>query len=160
MEADGQIPCFKKIRSFLGMVLYYQHFIEGCSAKAKPLFKLTAGSSKQTRGKLGRKPKNRPNVTKLTPADWTPACQRAFEVLKSDLLQSVTLAHPMFDQPFILAVDASFDGVGAVLSQIPPGEEIARPVASRTLSRSQMNYPAHRLEFFALKWAVCEKFIG
>ena len=66
----------------------------------------------------------------------------------------------MFDQPFILAVDASFDGVGAVLSQVPPGEEIARPVAfaSRTLSRSQMNYPAHRLEFFALKRAICEKF--
>ena len=113
-------------------------------AKAKPLFKLTAGSSKQTRGK---KPKNRSNVTKLTPTDWTPDCQQAFEVLKSDLLQSVTLAHPMFDQTFILAVDMSFDGVGAVLSQIPPGEEIARPVAfaSRTLSRSQMNYPAHRL---------------
>lgn len=72
----------------------------------------------------------------------------------------MTLAHPLFDQPFILAIDASFDGVGAVLSQVSPGEEIARPVAfaSRTLSRSQMNYPAHRLEFFALKWAVFEKF--
>ena len=86
----------KKIRSFLGMVMYYQHFIEGCSAKAKPLFKLTAGSSKQTRGKLGRK--KRLSVTKLAPTDWTPALQQAFVVLKSDLLQSVTLAQPMFDQ--------------------------------------------------------------
>ena len=160
MEADGQTPCSKKIRSFLGMVLYYQHFIEGCSAKAKPLFKLTAGSTKQTPVRKGRKPKNRLSVTKVANTDWTPACQKAFETLKSGLLHSVTLAHPFFDQPFILAVDASFDGVGAVLSQVPPGEEIARPVAyaSRTLSRSQMNYPAHRLEFFALKWAVCEKF--
>ena len=96
MEADGQTPCSKKIRSFLGMVMYYQHFIEGCSAKAKPLFKLTAGSSKQTRGKLGRK--KRLSVTKLAPTDWTPALQQAFVVLKSDLLQSVTLAQPMFDQ--------------------------------------------------------------
>lgn len=42
MESDGRTPCAKKIRSFLGMVLYYQHFIEGCSAKAKPLFNLVA----------------------------------------------------------------------------------------------------------------------
>lgn len=160
MEVDGQTPCPKKIRSFLGMVLYYQHFIESCSAKAKPLFQLTSGSSKQTPVRKGRKPRKRMCYPKLTPSDWTPACQQAFEVLKMELLQSVTLAHPFFDQPFILAIDASFDGVGAVLSQVPPGEEIARPVAfaSRTLSRSQMNYPAHRLEFFALKWAVCEKF--
>lgn len=61
---------------------------------------------------------------------------------------------------FILAVDAYFDGLGAVLSQIPRGSDMARPVAfaSKTLSRSQMNYPAHRLEFLALKWAVCDKY--
>lgn len=160
MEANGQTPCPKKIRSFLGMVLYYQHFIKGCSAKAKPLFQLTSGSSKQSPVRKGRKPRKRMCYAELTPSDWTPACQSAFEALKSDLLLSVILAHPLFDQPFILAIDASFDGVGAVLSQVPPGEEVARPVAfaSRTLSRSQMNYPAHRLEFFALKWAVCEKF--
>lgn len=46
MEPDGKTPCQKKIRSFLGMVLYYQHFIEGCSAKAKPLFKLTTQTKK------------------------------------------------------------------------------------------------------------------
>lgn len=45
MEADGQTPFPNKIRSFLGMVLYYQHFIEGCSAKVKPLLQLTAGPS-------------------------------------------------------------------------------------------------------------------
>ncbi|KAJ8355217.1 hypothetical protein AAFF_G00085090 [Aldrovandia affinis] len=72
----------------------------------------------------------------------------------------VTLAHPDFGKPFILAVDASFDGIGAVISQLQPGEKIARPVAfaSRTLSRAQLNYPAHRLEFLALKWAICDKF--
>lgn len=160
MKEDGQTPCAKKIRSFLGMVLYYQHFIEGCSAKAKPLFQLTSGSNKQSPVRKGRKSKKRLCYAKLTPADWTSACQNAFDVLRKDLLQSVTLAHPLFDQPFILAVDASFDGVGAVLSQVPPGEKLARPVAfaSRTLSKAQMNYPAHRLEFFALKWAVCDKF--
>lgn len=37
---------------------------------------------------------------------------------------------------------------------------MARPIAfaSKSLSRSQRNNPAHRLEFLALKWAVCDKF--
>ncbi len=38
MEADGITPSQKKIRSFLGMILYYQHFIIDCSAKAKTSF--------------------------------------------------------------------------------------------------------------------------
>ncbi|KAI4872904.1 hypothetical protein NFI96_001931 [Prochilodus magdalenae] len=162
MESDCVTPSQRKIRSFLGMVLYYQHFIEDCSAKAKPLFKLL--SEQEVRGKAsrGRKHCKRKPIApvKLSADDWTPECQIAFDTLKHDLTHSVTLAHPDFNEPFILAVDASFDGIGAVLSQVPPGESVARPVAfaSKTLSRSQLNYPAHKLEFLALKWAICEKF--
>lgn len=160
MESDGVTPCAKKIRSFLGMVLYYHHFIEGCSAKAKPLFSLVAEPTTQKRRGRGRKPKFKKGQVKLSPADWTGECKEAFRILKHELVHSVTLAHPDFNAPFILAVDASFDGIGAVLSQLPPGEKVARPVAfaSKTLSHSQLNYPAHRLEFLALKWAVCDKF--
>ena len=38
-DSNGVTPS-QKIWSFLGMVLYYQHFIEDCSTKARPLFKL------------------------------------------------------------------------------------------------------------------------
>lgn len=50
--------------------------------------------------------------------------------------------------------------IGAVLSQMTPGEKIAHPVAfaSKKLSKFQMNYPEHRLELLALKWAICDKF--
>lgn len=72
---------------------------------------------------------------------------------ENELVHSITLAHPDFSKPFVLAVNASFDGLGTVLSQLPADGTIVRPVAftSKTLSRSQLNYPAHRLEFLALQ---------
>lgn len=140
------------------MVLYHQHFIENCSSKAKPLFKLLSEQDAGEKARRGRKPKKKCHNLKLKPADWRPECRDAFE--KYDLLHSVTLAHPDIAKPFIQTVDASFDGIGAVISQLQPGDDVARPVAfaSRTLSRAQLNYPAHRLEFLPLKWAICKKF--
>lgn len=154
MESDGKTPSPTKIRSFLGMANYYSHFIEGLSGMAKPLFALTAGQ-KTKRGK--------PCVSKLRrlkPQDWTNGCELAVDKIKTAVTQTATLAHPDFKKPFVLFTDASMDGLGAVLSQIPEGEKRPRPVAfaNKSLSKSQSRYPAHRLEFFALKWAVCDKF--
>lgn len=85
--------------------------------------------------------KKRSGQVKLSADDWTSECQDAFDTLKHDLSHSVTLAHPDFEEPFILAVDASFDGIGAVLSQLQHGGKVARPVAfaSKTLSKSRLN---------------------
>lgn len=158
MENDECTPSVRRIKSFLGMVFYYQHFIPNCSSIAKPLFALTAGQKRRGRSARDKKPLGA--YRKLTPADWSAECGIAFDRLKTMLLGCVVLAHPDFDEPFILSVDASLNGLGAVLSQVPRGESKARPVAfaSKTLSASQQKYPAHRLEFMALKWSVCEKF--
>ncbi|CAL9689220.1 unnamed protein product [Knipowitschia caucasica] len=51
MEPDGVTPSPKRLRSFLGMVNYYQHFVPGFSAKAKPLFDLLKGEKKKGRTK-------------------------------------------------------------------------------------------------------------
>jgi len=40
MEEDGCTPSVKRLKSFLGMVFFYQSFISGCSAITKPLFAL------------------------------------------------------------------------------------------------------------------------
>lgn len=40
---DGCTLSVTKIKLFLGMVLYYQHFMSECSSFAKPLFALTSG---------------------------------------------------------------------------------------------------------------------
>ncbi len=49
------------------------------------------------------------------------------------------------------------DGLGGILYQ--EHEEGLCPVAfiSRSLSLSERNYPAHKLEFLALKWAVVDR---
>ena len=49
-------------------------------------------------------------------------------------------------------------GLGAVLYQLQGDKKRIIAYASRGLSKSEKNYSAHRLEFLALKWAVCEKF--
>ena len=119
----------------------------------KPLFALTAGQKR--RGKAGKYSQNPGVYRKLKPADWTPDCDSALASLKEKLLYCVVLTHPDFSKPLVLSIDASLDGLWAVLSQIPEGETKARLIA---LSGSQKRYPAHRLEFLALKSSVCEKF--
>ncbi|KAM7370275.1 hypothetical protein PAMP_011541 [Pampus punctatissimus] len=155
MEPDGGTPSQKRIRSFLGMVNYYQHFVPRYSAIAKPLFDLLKGGKRK-----GKHHKIKLSGRKLCASDWTADQEQSFEHLKSSLIHSAVLAHPDFTRPFMLSTDASLDGIGAVLSQVQEGETRARPIAfaSKSLSQSQKNYPAHRLEFLALKWAVCDKF--
>lgn len=155
MMDDGVTPSQKKIKSFLGMVMYYQQFIHDCSRIAKPLFALTAAP----KGRRGNA-QGAAAFRKLHPSDWREEHRSSFEQLKTALLESVVLAHPDFSRPFILSTDASQDGLGAVLSQVQEGESKARPIAfaSKALTRAQSRYPAHRLEFLALKWSVCEKF--
>lgn len=60
MEPDGVTPSQKHVRSFLGMVNYYQHFVPGYSAIAKPLFDLLTG----VKGK-GKQNKNKQEVVCL-----------------------------------------------------------------------------------------------
>lgn len=120
MMEDGVTPSQKKIKSFLGMIMYYQQFIQDCSRLAKPLFALTAAP----RGKKSN-PRGATSFKKLHSSDWKQKHENSFELLKSALLKSVALAHPDFNKPFILSTDASTDGLGAVLSQVQEGESKA-----------------------------------
>lgn len=156
MVEGTDTPSPTKIRSFLGMVGFYQQFFKGYSVISKPLFALMSGAGRPRRAKG----KNKPLSQGRSSADWTPACSEAFGKLKQALLNNVSLAHPNFSKPFLLSVDASSNGLGAVLSQLADGDDVARPIAfaSKSLNYAQSRYPAHRLEFLALKWAVYDKF--
>ena len=89
---------------------------------------------------------------------WTSECETAFQALKTSLMQAPVLAIANPTLPYELHTDASGSGLGAALYQKHDG--VLRPVAyaSRGLSISESHYPAHKLEFLALRWAVCHKF--
>lgn len=70
------------------------------------------------------------------------------------------LGFPDYSKPFELHTDASISGCGAVPYQWQGGEKRVINYASRGLSKSERNCPAHKLEFFALKWAITDKFSG
>uniref|UniRef100_A0A5S6QPX8 RNA-directed DNA polymerase n=1 Tax=Trichuris muris TaxID=70415 RepID=A0A5S6QPX8_TRIMR len=81
---------------------------------------------------------------------WNQDCEQAFQQLKHNLLSAPVLRLPDFTKTFILDVDASGDGLGAVLSQCFADGEHPIAYASRTLSKPERRYCATRRELLAL----------
>ena len=83
---------------FLGFSSYYRRFINNFAKIAQPLHSLTC---------------------KDTPFTWGPDQDCAFEELKKRLTTAPVLAYPNFTAKFCMEADASVQGLGAVLSQLP-----------------------------------------
>ncbi|CAI5671364.1 unnamed protein product [Oreochromis niloticus] len=151
----------RELKCFLGFAGYYRRFIDGYSKIAKPLNSLTAGYySPKKRGKvyLGERFKQPSNINLPFGEEWTLECENAFKTLIERLTSAPVLAFANPQLPYVLHTDASREGLGAALYQEQDGKLRAVAYASRGLSKSERNYPTHKLEFLALKWAVCEKF--
>ena len=54
--------------------------------------------------------------------------------------------------------DSSHEGLQAVLYQIQNGVRRVIAYASSSVNKTEINYPVHKLEFLALKWANTDKF--
>ena len=141
----------KTLRTFLGFTGYYRRFVKDYAKIVRPLNDLLVGhpTNKKTKSKSKR--------TK-TPWNWTEECQIAFDTLVERLTSPPVLAYADFSRPFVVSTDASIDGLGAVLYQEQEGHERVIAYASRGLRPSERNYPAHKLEFLCLKWALSDKF--
>lgn len=150
----------KTIRSFLGFCGYYRRFVCNYSAIVRPLTELTKGYAPTQKGNKAKRGNSEVYLDQREPFGerWDQACTDAFEKIKHCLTNAPVLAFADPSKPYMLHVDASLAGLGAVLYQDYP--EGLRPVAfaSRKLSPSERNYPIHQLEFLSLKWAIVEKF--
>ena len=132
------------VRSFLGFTNHYRRFIAGYAKVAKPLYKLTSGENASK---------------KKQEIEWNEQCETAFQKLKEICASTPVLQYADYKKPFTLFTDASESGLGAVLCQDDEnGKKKPVAYASRTLSQSEHNYDAHKLEFLALKWSVTEQF--
>ena len=150
VEAVAKWPTPKTVydaRSFLGFVGYYRRFIKDFSKIAKPIREVITGLENQSK-----------RSAKKTFVEWTEAADSAFEHLKKLCISTPILAYPDYKLPFVLHTDSSSEGLGAVLYQKQNGKLRVTAYASRSVSKAESHYPAHKLEFLALKWAVCEKF--
>ena len=124
----------RQVRSFVGMVNYYNRFIKDYATIAAPLQELM-----------------KKNVRFV----WTSKQQNAFETLKTKLVTAPIMAYPQKDGMFILDTDASDYAYGAVLSQLQPnkhGELVEKTIAyaSKKFSDREAKYCARRRELLAI----------
>lgn len=145
------------MRRLLGFLSYYRSYIQDFSRIASPLYELLQVKPGM-QGSLTHRGKSKgPQLSSRTPVEWTRGHQMALERLVDMLTSPPVLAYPDFNQPFVLHTE---QGLGAILYQQQDGKLRAIGYGSRTLTPAERNYNLHsgKLEFLALKWAVCEKF--
>ena len=123
-----------QVRQFVGLASYYRRFIEGFAKIAGPLHQLTKQNAE---------------------FKWTDECQVALDTLKNKLVEAPVLVYPDFDIGFVLETDASYQGLGAVLSQ-KLEDKLLHPVSfsSRALSPSEKSYAVTELQTLAVVWAT------
>ena len=122
------------VQSLLGNAMYYRKFIKGFAHLSDPLNKL---------------------LQKDHPFQWNEACEQAFNSLTTAFCEIVTLKFRNFSKPFIVDIDASDVGIGAVPSQLNE-VNVEQPVGyySRSISKSERKYAVNRKEMLALVEAL------
>ena len=147
VESIAQCPPpdpYTKVKSFVGLVGHYRHFIKGFAKIAVPQYNLTSGNNKDKKSEH---------------VDLSPEALEAFDCLKAACLQAPILAFPDFDKPFLLETDASGRGLGAVWSQKQAyGQYHPIAYASRVMNETEQRYQSKKQEFLTLKWVVIEQF--
>ncbi|KAK3560394.1 hypothetical protein QTP86_008482 [Hemibagrus guttatus] len=128
----------KELQRFLGFANFYRRFICNYSVTAAPLTSLLKGKPSRLK--------------------WTDDATQAFTNLKNSFTTAPILKHPDPNLPFIVEVDASDSGIGAVLSQRhgQPGKLFPCAYFSRKLTDAERNYDVGNKELLAMKAAIEE----
>lgn len=157
-----------EVRTLLGFLSYYRSFVQDFSRIAKPLYELLQNPKEKSVVKVAKTSQSKQKVrneTKAqmpsrTPIQWTSEHRAIVSKFIEMLTNPPILAYPDFDLPFVLHTNASNEGLGAVLYQQQAGKLCVIGCGSRTLTPAERSYHLHsgKLEFLALKWAICDKF--
>lgn len=153
-----------EVRKLLGLIGYYRRYIQDFSRIASPLYELLHVRKNEQVVKNKKNNRNSRNTTNNVPSSqpitWTEDHQKTLEQLLDCLTKPPVLGYPDYNQPFVLHTDASQEGLGAVLYQRQDGVMRVIGYGSRALTKAEKNYNLHagKLEFLALKWAVCDHF--
>ena len=89
LESIAQCPppdMYTKMKSFMGLVGHYRHFIKGFAKIAAPLYDLTSGNNKDKKSEH---------------VNLSPEAREAFNRLKAACLQAPILSFPDFNKPFL-----------------------------------------------------------
>ncbi|CAF3952238.1 unnamed protein product [Rotaria sp. Silwood1] len=132
VRAINDIPVPNSIKaatSFIKMAEYYRNHIPNFSTLAQPLFDLTKKHEKFI---------------------WGIEQQNSFDKIKQLLISEPLLQFPNSDIPFIIQVDASNYGIGAVLMQDNGKGEQPIAFMSQKLNKQQRNWNATEKECFAV----------
>lgn len=123
-----------ELRSFLGLVNYYNKFIKDLATTLHPLNKLLQ------KGKQFK---------------WNEDCEHSYQKIKDIIVQDITLAHFKDNLPLVLATDASPVGLGAVIShRYPDGTERPIAFASRALTKTEERYSQIDKEATGIYWGL------
>lgn len=122
-----------QLRSYLGLLNFYNRFLPNLAAEIKALHQLLEKGARW---------------------EWTDRCQEAFDTSKALLVGNQLLVTYDPSKEMIISCDASQYGVGAVLSHVIKG--IERPVmfVSATLSKSEQGYAQVEKEALAIIFGV------
>ncbi len=128
----------KELQQFLGFSNSYRCFIHIYSSITAPLTNL-----------LKDEPKS---------LSWMPEATSTTKTLQKAFTSAPLLVHPDPQKSFIVEMDASTSGVGAVLSQQQGNPPQLHPCAffSRKLSSAEQNYDIGNRELLAIKLALEE----
>ena len=126
--------CVSELRSYLGMLNYYNKFIPNSSTVLKPLYDLLQHNVKWS---------------------WTEVQSNAFKLSKKLLQSSTLLVHYNPELKLLLECDASPTGLGVVLShELENGEQKPIAFASRTLAPSERKYAQIEKEGLSIVFGV------
>jgi len=134
VEAIRNIPVpktVKEVRSLVGVVTWYSHFVRNFSSVMTPITSLIKKKAQKVA--------------------WNEEAEKAFQEVKRILTSDPILRPPDYHKPFIVQCDASLYGIGGVLAQLDQdNKEYVISYYSHKLTEAEQKYHAYERECLAV----------